>query len=356
MTRTIVQLYADNGLVGLGECSGADPAELLASSLGPRLIGRDVRDLEGLRRVCRMNFSDYLSLADPVLVEAFSAVEMASWDLMGKSTGRPVYELLGGAARPRAEFVAYGYLIDLQSTGMSVQELPSAMAEVARSAVARSGATMFEFKVGRYSLDVDIAVVEAIRAAVGNDVQLAVDANMKLDLAQARRFLEAVRRQRLVGFEEPVASYIEMSQLNREFDVLMSGHCLDIEKRMHYPCVAGVVGDLHLQGGLSGTLGEAAQFAAHGLRFWQRACLETGISWAAMVHLGMACRHMGRASQALMDYVVDDLIVGEPWHVQNGGVQAPALPGLGVTLDEEGLATYHDLYRSRGPFSHFDLP
>ena len=355
-TRTILQMQTDDGLEGIGECSGAAPALLISNSLASQLLGHEVGDLAGLRQLCRMDFSDCLSLATPDLVEAFAALEMAMWDLQGKSLGKPLYELLGGAARPMAEFVSYGYLLDLNSQGISESDVPCAMAECARRGLAASGARMFEFKVGRYSLATDIETVREIRAVVGDSVELAVDANMKLDLPRARRFLDSVRPQRLAGFEEPVASYVEMSQLHKEFGILISGHSLDAEKRMHFPDVAGVVGDLHLQGGLSNTPRQAATFASLGLKYWQRACLETGISWSAMVHLGMACPHMGRASQALMDYIEDDLVVGEPWQVKRGGVVAPPLPGLGVSLDLEALVKYHELYLQRGVFSHFDLP
>jgi len=355
MTRTIVQVTADDGLVGVGECSGSAASKLLNGSLGAELIGGDETDIARWRQVCRMDFSDYLSLATPDTVEAFAAVEMALWDIAGKRAGRPIYELLGGAVRARAEFVSYGYLFELNSAGLSEADLPAAMAGCAREGLARSGARMFEFKVGRYSVDTDIENVRAIRAAVGDGVELAVDANMKWDIHQARRFLNAVRPQRLSGFEEPVASYVEMSQLSAEFELPMSAHCLDPEKRVHYPQVSGVVGDLHLQGGLSDTPRQAATFASLGLRFWQRACLETGVSWAAMAHLGIASSHLGRASQALMDYIEDDLIEGEPWHVRDGGVVPPPLPGLGVTLDLAALEKYHELYRQRGDFSHFDL-
>lgn len=355
MTRTIVQVTNDEGLVGLGECSGSAPSKLLNSSLGAQLIGSDTTDIAGWRKICRIDFSDYLSLATPDTVQAFAAVEMALWDLGGKRAGKPVYELLGGAVRQRADYVSYGYLFELNSAGLAEAELPAAMARLAAESVARSGARMFEFKIGRYSVDTDVEVVRAIRAAVGDDVELAVDANLKFDIETARRFLSAVRPQRLAGIEEPVPLYAEMSRLSDEFDLPISAHCIDPEKRMHYPKVIGVVGDLHLQGGLSGTPRQAAAFHSLGLRFWQRACLETGVSWAAMVHFDVACPHVGRASQALMDYIEDDLIEGEPWHVRDGGVMPPSRPGLGVELDLAALEKYHDHYLQRGDYSHFDL-
>ncbi len=356
LTRTIVEIISDDGSVGLGECVGSAAAHLLQGALGGKLLGHDIGDFAGLRRLFRMDFSDYLSLATPDLVEAYAAVDMALWDLAGKQSGKPVYELLGGAVRPQAEFVAYGYLFDLDASGMRESDLPAAMAALARDSLQRSGADMFEFKVGRYSLETDIENVRAIRAAVGPQVLLAVDANMKWDLASARRFLSAVRPERLCGFEEPVPSFVDMSTLCVEYGMLMSSHSLDPEKRVHYPHVQGVVGDLHLQGGLSDTPRQAAQLARLGLTFWQRACLETGISWAAMVHLGIACPHIQRASQALMDYVEDDLVLGEPWPVHKGGVVPPATPGLGVTLDRSALGQYHEHFQQHGEYTHFDRP
>ncbi|MDA0660845.1 MAG: hypothetical protein O2931_04360 [Planctomycetota bacterium] len=61
MTRTIVQVNTDEGLIGIGECSGSAAAILLDKSLGPQLVGHNVRDIGGLRKLCRMDFSDYLS-------------------------------------------------------------------------------------------------------------------------------------------------------------------------------------------------------------------------------------------------------------------------------------------------------
>ena len=355
-TRTIVQLETDGGLIGLGECEGAIPAAMLNGGAGKKLIGLSVHDLAAIRRIFRMDFRDYLSLASVDLVQAFAAVEMAIWDLRGKEAGVPVYQLLGGAARGSAPFVAYGYSFPVEKTGLAEKDIPNTMAKFAAESVSRTGAGIFEFKVGRYSLDTDIETVLAVREAVDEKVMLAIDANMSLEVDRARRFLGAVERACLGWFEEPVASFADMTRLRNESAVPLSTHCLDLEKLVHYPAVEGVVGDLHLQGGLSGLMNQAATFRAAGRRFWLRSCTELGISWAAMVHLGMACPDIDRASQCLIEYVEDDLVVGNTWLVRDGGVTAPDTPGLGVELDQPALNHYQEIFEKSGEFTHFDFP
>jgi glucarate dehydratase len=106
--RTVLEISTDDGLVGLGECEGSRPARLIADSLGRKLVGLPAHDMAAVWRLCRMDFHDHGSLADPAMAKAYAAVEMAMWDLLGKATEKPVFELLGGAVRPQAEFGAYG--------------------------------------------------------------------------------------------------------------------------------------------------------------------------------------------------------------------------------------------------------
>ncbi len=79
---------------------------------------------------------------------------------------------------------------------------------------------------------------------------------------------------------------------------------------------------------------------ALGRRFWLRARWELGIAWAVMCHLGLARPELDRPSQALINWVEDDLVLGEPWLVRDGGVRPPDVPGLGVELDRAALARY----------------
>lgn len=355
-TRTVLEIVTDEGLVGLGECEGAAAAALITRRLTRRLRGLPVHDIAAVRRLCHLDFRDYGSLSDMALVKGYAAIEMAMWDLIGKAARQPVYRLLGGAVRPRAEFGAYGYSVHLETAGVSEKDVPALMAAYAAEAVARTGATTFEFKVGRFSAETDIETIRAVRQALGERIILEIDANMAYDMDRARRVLRALRNVRIDWFEEPVESFADMQRLRAEFPIPLSSHCTDPEKLSAYPAIEGVVGDLHLQGGLLGLSRAAAAIRALGRRFWQRSALELGISWAAMVHIGIVCPDIDRASQGLIDYVEDDLVTGPLWSVRDGGVVPPEQPGLGVELDRDALGRYAEAFREKGELTYFDAP
>ena len=265
-----------------------------------------------------------------------------------------MYRLLGGAVRPQAEFGAYGYSFHLETAGISEKEVPAAMAAFAAEAVARTGAGTFEFKVGRFSAETDVETIRAVRQALGERIVLGVDANMAYDMDRARRVLRALTDVRIDWFEEPVESFADMQRLRAEFPIPLSSHCTDTEKLLVYPAIEGVVGDLHLQGGLLGIGRAAAAIRALGRRFWQRSALELGVSWAAMAHIGIACPDIDRASQALIDWVEDDVVTGPAWYVTDGGVVPPERPGLGVELDRGALDRYAEAFREKGELTYFD--
>jgi glucarate dehydratase len=98
----------------------------------------------------------------------------------------------------------------------------------------------------------------------------------------------------------------------------------------------------------------AASVRSEERRFWLRSNGETGIGWAAMCHLGMACDALDRPSQSLIDWIEDDLIVGDPWLVRKGGVRPPDTPGLGIELDQAAFQHYAERYRTHGAFTRYD--
>ena len=75
-----------------------------------------------------------------------------------------------------------------------------------------------------------------------------------------------------------------------------------------------------------------------------------------MCHFGVVCREADRPAQALFDWVEDDCVLGEPWHVKDGGVRPPEAPGLGVELDRDAVAKYHEYYREHGEMGWYSHP
>lgn len=353
-TRTIIRVRTRDGLIGLGEAPGDAPTAVIARRFAPRLVGANAVERETARRLCLGQHRDFGYLADPAGALAYAGIEIALWDLLGKATGQPVFRLLGGPVRERAPFVSYAYTVALEE-GHGLAEVPRIMAGLAREGIAASGASVFEFKVGRHPVETDIETVLAVREAVGPSVALAVDANLGMGTDQARRFLAGAGAA-LTDVEEPVASLAEMQRLRNDFGVPVSTHCTDVEKIAHYPAIDSVVGDINVDGGLGGCMRMAATAAAMGKRFWLRSNGETGIGWAALCHFGIACPEADRPAQSLINWCEDDLIEGPVWAVREGGVRPPEAPGLGVTLDEDALARYAERYRRDGAFTRFDAP
>ncbi len=355
VTRTILELGTDTGLVGLGECGVSSASTLFNGKLGQQLLGMPVHDLAAFARLCRVDNRNHGSIGDATLLKAYAAIELAVLDLQGKAAGVPVFKLLGGAVRPRAEFGVYAYACHLETSGLAEKDVPAATARYAVDAVARTGAQLFEFKIGRFSLATDIDSIRAVRGALGDGITLGVDANQALTIDATRELLRSLSDTRLDWFEEPVTSLADMTRLHEEFPhIALSSHCTDPEKMKFYPAIEGIVGDLQVQGGMRGLMRSAAGFNALGRQFWQRACLEAGIAWSAMVHVGIACPDLTHPSQSLIDLMEDDLILGEPWLLRDGGVVPPDRPGLGVELDRAALQRYAELFRRQGDFSFFD--
>jgi glucarate dehydratase len=352
-TRTIVEIRTRGGLVGFGEAPTDKAAPIIEHRFAALMKGRLAMAVTEARLACLGTHRDFGYLADSLGEMAYAAIDMALWDLRAKAAGVPLYVYLGGAVRARAPFVAYAYTVDL-ADGFSESEVPGIMAGIAKDSIAQTGAKMFEFKVGRHSVDCDIATVLEVRSAVGPDVDLAVDANLAMSMADARRFLYGVREARLANVEEPVSSLAGMSILRRDFDIPISTHCTDIEKLRGYPLIDDIVGDINADGGLGPVVKLAAVICSTGRRFWLRSNGETGIGFAVLCHLGMALPELERPSQNLLNWCEDDLILGPTWLTQDGGVRPPDSPGLGVELDRDALQHYSGLYRSRGAFSRYD--
>jgi glucarate dehydratase len=352
-TRTIVEVRTREGLVGLGEAPTDKAAPLITHRFADKLKGHSAIATTEARLACLGAHRDFGYLADPLGEMAFAAIDIALWDLKAKLAGVPLYILLGGAVRPQAPFVAYAYTVNL-AEGFAEAEVPGVMAEIARKSIDATRASMFEFKVGRHSVNCDIDTVLAVRDAVGPHIGLAVDANLAMTTDNARRFLQGVAPARLSGCEEPVGTLAGMSVLRRDFGVPISTHCTDIEKLSAFPLIDDIVGDINADGGIGAVMKLAAVIISTGRRFWLRSNGETGVGFAALCHLGMALPELERPSQNLLNWCEDDLVLGPTWLTQDGGVRPPDVPGLGVELDQAALAHYAEFYNKRGAYSRYD--
>ena len=352
----LVRVHTDAGIVGLGEASctprwsGEDQvtgAHLIRAYLEPLLVGGNPLEVENLSARFRLAFAaNFFTKA---------AVEMALWDIAGQAAGKPVYELLDGPVR---EFVPTKWSV----SGVE----PAKAADIARWAVAQ-GFRAMKVKVGTEP-DADVARVAAVRAAVGPDIKLGVDANGGWSARTAAETVERLRRFNLSFVEQPLPpeDNLLLPELRKSFRSGAASGAEGAQRVPHpdgLPIVAdesvysladarllahlGAVDALSIYVGKAGGIGPAraiAEFAASaGLRCTLGSNLELGVGSAAMVHLALAARGISAEEfpcDIIGPFYYEDDIVREPLPIRAGDARATTRPGLGVELDEAKLARY----------------
>lgn len=335
----LVRLHTDEGLTGLGEVSctpvwsGEDAvtaAHVLATYISPRLIGQDPRHLG---RVAALVDG---AIAANTFTKA--GVEMALWDIAGKTLGVSVSRLLGGPVR------------DGVRTKFSIGAFePGRAAEVAAWAV-EQGFSAMKVKVG-LDVEEDLRRVRAVREAVGEQVLLGVDANGGWPLGEAQRACRALREGMQVAFvEQPVAAedLAGMAVLRDRLDVpVVADESVGTPADALRVAESGAADVLSIYVGMAGGIARARRIAELSetarLGWTIGSNLELGVALAA--HLHLACGLGGLADRQVPCDVISPFyyeadVLATPLRIDAGWAEPPAGAGLGVELDEELVDRY----------------
>lgn len=197
----IVEITTDDGVTGWGEslCHGLQPPEIaetvVLTALKPIILGCDPFDVDVLWE--RMyNLTRPFGQKGAVL-NAISAVDIAIWDCLGRSIGKPICKLLGGAYRNEVQPYATGFY------RVQGKQYPEAAVEEAKSHLAK-GFSAMKLKTG-FGVEEDIEYILAVRDGVGSVPKLMVDANQAYNVGTARRILKAIEPANIHWFEEPIS-------------------------------------------------------------------------------------------------------------------------------------------------------
>jgi L-alanine-DL-glutamate epimerase-like enolase superfamily enzyme len=326
----LVKIHTDTPHIGLGEVSctprwsGEDQftaAHLIDTYLAPLLIGEDATDVNRLT----------LKFRSAIAANHFTkaAIEMALWDLLGKSLNTPVYKLLGGAVR---EFVPTKWSV----SGVE----PAHAADIAKWAIAQ-GFTCMKVKVGGDPAT-DLARVRAVREAVGSSVRLGVDANGGWPPYVAASTIERLREFDIFFIEQPLppGDITALANLRaRSQTPIVADESVYTPQDATALARAGAADLFSIYVGKSGGIAAARQIAAiaeaAGIGCTVGSNLEMGIGSAAMIHLALA------TSGITPDFLPCDIIgplfyeddlLQEPLPIVGGAARAPNAPGLGVNV------------------------
>ncbi|MEX5712526.1 mandelate racemase/muconate lactonizing enzyme family protein [Parafrankia sp. FMc6] len=353
---TYVTLTTDDGLVGVGETRmlGHTQALLgyLAEASRNHILGSDAFDMESL--VGRMKRGDY-GRAGEIVMSGIACVEMACWDIVGKALGQPVWRLLGGKVRDRIKAYANGWY--------TVERTPEEFHAAATRVVERGyRALKFDpFGPGQAELEPaerrrSIALVEAVRDAVGPDVEILVEMHGRFSPHEAVRIASALTPFEPSWVEEPVPPEnlraLAKASAGIALPVATGERIHDrIEYRELFELGAAdiIQPDIGHLGGISETRKLAATAETH---YTLVAPHNVGgqVLTAANLHLA-ACTPNFKIQEYFNDFAdaeVKQAVTGLP-PVVDGYFDLPAAPGLGVELDI-------DFVRERpSQGAHFDL-
>jgi glucarate dehydratase len=370
--RTVVEIVASNGLTGLAEVPGGAKIEAALCRARATVIGCDPlnpRSWQGKLADLFKEQPDAISVGTPwdhrPFLQVQSALDVACLDIQGKAYGAPVATLLGGIMRERVPFAAYlfykhagaggdwGFGIDSSATGWpAVRQAaaldPAGIVAQAEAMVAEFGFQSIKLKGGVFAPEEEIAALLALRECFGPNVPLRYDPNAVWTVETAIRVgrqLESV----LEYLEDPVFGQPDMAKVRREVSIpLATNMCTTSFRDLPESARVGsediILADHHFWGGLRPAMDLAAHCRTFGLGLSMHSNNHAGISLAAMTQLGAAIPNLSFALDTHYPWQSDEIIAGGRLKIEEGCVQLPSGPGLGVELDRPALARAHAAY------------
>lgn len=343
--HVLVEVECSDGTVGWGECLGpARPNAAVVAAYAGWMIGQNPLETE------RHWATLYNALRDQgqrgLTVTALSGIDMALWDIKGKVLGQPVSVLLGGRWRESVRAYATGSFkrdgVDRVSD--NAQEMSQRRAE---------GFHACKIKIG-FGLAEDLAVIRAVREAIGSDMRLMIDANHGYTVTEAIRLGRAAADYDIDWFEEPVVpeQLSAYAQVRAGQPIPVAGGETWHTRWGHWQAIqAGAVDilqpDIAGCGGLSEAVKIASLATLHGVRIVPHV-------WGTGVHIAAALQFMAamvpdpvrvNPIEPIMEFdrthnPFRQAVLTRPIEAVDGVVAIPDGPGLGIEVNRDALAEF----------------
>lgn len=368
----VVVETSEPGLTGYGCATFTQRASAVAETvtryLAPLITGRDATRIEDLWRLAMA--SSYWR-GGPVTNAAIGGVDMALWDILGKRAGMPLYELLGGLARDRVDVYRHADGPDIDRLVERVQELSEQGHRYIRcqlggyggaGAMSRSGNAASSLsssdddrRANHGDVPIDparymratIAALEAVRSAVGEEVELLHDVHERVPPREIARFSAALDQIGLFFLEDPLspdqADWLtrvraasttpiaigELFTTPEQWSHLIRQRLFDFI-RVHVSHIGGITPALKL----------AAVCEASGVQTaWHGPGDCSPLGHAANLHLDFSQPNFGIQEYYEPKPIMYELFDGMP-RVVDGAIEPPTRPGLGISFDESELERF----------------
>jgi muconate cycloisomerase len=328
-TAVFIRIHCSDGVVGIGE----------ATTIGGLSYGPE--SPEGIKLVVDSYFAPLLLKADPsrpavimALLEksivgnnfAKCAIETALLDSIGRRLGAPVSELLGGRRR---DSLAVAWTLASGNTAKDIAEAEH-MLDIRRHNV-------FKLKIGKRSVDDDIAHVAAIKKALGDRASVRVDVNQAWDEASAARAIGRLEGAGCDLVEQPVGAHARaaMARLAQAYTVpIMADEALTGPHSAFdfAACAAADVFAVKIQqsGGLHAACKVAAIADAAGIALYGGTMLEVGVGTAASAQAFATFPKLAFQTELFGPLLVTEEVLAEPLRYADFALKVPDGPGLGI--------------------------
>lgn len=349
-----VKLVTDDGIVGHGECyaTSVGPAAMeavIADVFERHMQDEDPHNVELMFR--RAYSSGFTQRPDLTVMGAFSGLEIACWDIVGKSHDRPVHALLGGLMNESIR--SYSYLYPMPHHDPDTFWVSPDMAGEAAAAMVEQGFTAVKFDpAGPYTIrgghmpamsDIgrSVAFCRAIREAVGDRADLLFGTHGQFSTAGAIRLAKALEPYDPLWFEEPIPpdNVEEMARVARATSIpVAAGERLTTKAEFAPLLRAGAAAILQPALGRSGGILETKKIAALAEASNAQVAphLYAGpVEWAANIQLAANIPNLLMVETIGTGGDFHQQLIGHAIEWESGFIRAPTAPGLGIDFDEE---------------------
>ncbi len=368
--RNVVEIEGEDGLIGVSETYGGDEPAKALKAIRSQLIGacpyRLTGDLNGmlegggsgLKRSQTYNVPG----ENPIDADArtYSAIETACLDLIGKSVGKPVCDLIGGRIRNKVPFSAYPFYkhtggggegedirIDEYGEALSPEGIVSQVAQMREKYSFNS----IKFKGGVLAPEVEVETIRQLRRSLGQSVPLRIDPNCAWSIETSVSVGKDLAEELSEGgyLEDPCVGLDGMSEVRRRLlsdgiDTPLASNVAvtsfgDIPEAVRLDAVQVVLCDHHYWGGMRQVQQLASVCKTFGIGLSMHSNSHLGVSLMAMAHVASATSHLTYACDTHYPWQseIDEIVDGGRIPIVDGCVSITEKPGLGVSLDYDQL-------------------
>ncbi|HNR17681.1 MAG TPA: dipeptide epimerase [Chitinophagaceae bacterium] len=329
--NVLVRIVTREGIIGFGECSpympingeSQDTCFIVGQYLAAALKGKDPLQVEEC-----IHLMDTIIYANTSIKSAF---DMALYDIASQHAGMPLYRFIGGDNK---KTIITDYTVSIDE--------PAKMAADAVKIKAQ-GYPAIKVKLGKNG-KTDVERMKAIRAAVGNEIPLRIDANQGWELQEAIDTLKALAPLDIQHCEEPIArwNFMQLPKVKRESPIpIMADECCGDDHDAARLIELDACDYFNIKLGKSGGIFKALKI----VRMAEQASIHLQVGAMIESRLAMtAFAHFALCSPSIVHFDFDtalmlkeDPVIGGIVYEKNGVVKVPNAPGLGASIDEERL-------------------